>query len=609
MPHIPNLRTINDQGKSVSNLGAPLRRDRASARDVRALPQGYLDTPNLIYSDWLKKSGGIDQPVGSVPSGTKVAVIGGGIGGMAAAYELQKCGADVTLFESGDRVGGRCYSIALGSSDIAEMGAMRFPPSEDLLYYYAAELGFKFEDNFPDPGHYETFISYKGNGMLWPAGTQPPEAFKKVHDGWVDFVTNGVRKSGQTAFVSATKLQELLRGIDKNPGNVAVVTEAFQAYLDEFGADSFYTGLKKIFGKDHKWDPPGGAVWDDEDFTKFGTLGVGSGGFGPLYTVGFNYIFRLIPNGLETDQAIFPAGIQRLCETLRSRFVARGGSVILGTPAEISSVGGDHVVLSVNGPTGKLKEKVDRVIVATSTRSMEMGQFLTGPNYPESGNLPALSPAAVEAVSRIHVVSSTKLFVRTKKFWSDSKYPRNILTDTKVPQLYTLNYGGKEGDTETGMVLVTYTWQDDSTKTLAFDDKKGLLEELKRQLALVVQSTEFADYADQIVPIEGDDDIQMISWQTEPGFFGGFTLAQPGQDTYIQQVFFDFMKAKQAGDADSGVYLATDCITFNGGWIDGALQSSLNAVSAVVLSVGGKFNEHSANSAPINVLDPSRYAY
>ena len=372
MPHIPNLRTINDQGKSVSNHGAPLRRVRASARDVRALPQGYLDTPNLIYSDWLKKSGGIDQPVGSVPGGTKVAVIGGGIGGMAAAYELQKCGADVTLFESGDRVGGRCYSIALGSSDIAEMGAMRFPPSEDLLYYYAAELGFKFEDNFPDPGHYETFISYKGNGMLWPAGTQPPEAFKKVHDGWVDFVTNGVRKSGQTAFVSATKLQELLRGIDKNPGNVAVVTEAFQAYLDEFGVDSFYTGLKKIFGKDHKWDPPGGAVWDDEDFTKFGTLGVGSGGFGPLYTIGFNYIFRLIPNGLETDQAIFPAGIQRLCETLRSRFVARGGSVILGTPAEISSVGPRGPKLHIWASGGTFREQTVHLCFADGAQHFRL---------------------------------------------------------------------------------------------------------------------------------------------------------------------------------------------------------------------------------------------
>jgi protoporphyrinogen/coproporphyrinogen III oxidase len=42
------------------------------------------------------------------------AVIGGGIAGMAAAYELKKAGFDVTVFEAGDRVGGRIMTITKG---------------------------------------------------------------------------------------------------------------------------------------------------------------------------------------------------------------------------------------------------------------------------------------------------------------------------------------------------------------------------------------------------------------------------------------------------------------------------------------------------------------
>lgn len=38
---------------------------------------------------------------------TRVAVVGGGITGLAAAWELLGAGADVTLFEAGDRLGGR----------------------------------------------------------------------------------------------------------------------------------------------------------------------------------------------------------------------------------------------------------------------------------------------------------------------------------------------------------------------------------------------------------------------------------------------------------------------------------------------------------------------
>jgi tryptophan 2-monooxygenase len=72
-----------------------------------------------------------------------------------------------------------------------------------------------------------------------------------------------------------------------------------------FGNDSFYTALQRIFGEKHEWDVPGGQVWTEDDFERFGTLGVGSGGFGAVYSAGFNSIFRLIVNGLESDQAIF----------------------------------------------------------------------------------------------------------------------------------------------------------------------------------------------------------------------------------------------------------------------------------------------------------------
>jgi protoporphyrinogen/coproporphyrinogen III oxidase len=42
------------------------------------------------------------------------AVIGGGIAGMAAAYELKKAGLQVTVFESRDRVGGRIWTVRKG---------------------------------------------------------------------------------------------------------------------------------------------------------------------------------------------------------------------------------------------------------------------------------------------------------------------------------------------------------------------------------------------------------------------------------------------------------------------------------------------------------------
>lgn len=47
-------------------------------------------------------------------SHSTAAVIGGGMAGMAAAYELRKAGFDVTVFESRDRVGGRIWTVRKG---------------------------------------------------------------------------------------------------------------------------------------------------------------------------------------------------------------------------------------------------------------------------------------------------------------------------------------------------------------------------------------------------------------------------------------------------------------------------------------------------------------
>ncbi|WP_152436721.1 FAD-dependent oxidoreductase, partial [Pseudomonas syringae] len=94
------------------------------------------------YGPFLKKcemTGGI----GSYSSGTptpRVAIVGAGISGLVAATELLRAGVkDVVLYESRDRIGGRVWSQVFDQTRphyIAEMGAMRFPPSATGLFHY-----------------------------------------------------------------------------------------------------------------------------------------------------------------------------------------------------------------------------------------------------------------------------------------------------------------------------------------------------------------------------------------------------------------------------------------------------------------------------------------
>jgi tryptophan 2-monooxygenase len=574
--------------------------------------QAFVDTPNFIYSNWLNASGGINAPIGRL-SGT-VGIVGGGAAGCVAAFELQKTGAKVTLFdaETAEEVadqrppGGRLYSSqfrdsnGVATGDIAEMGAMRFPPSEEALFYYLNAFNIPTNATFPDPGKVPTWVYYKGHGQLWSNPSVAPNGFERVWNGWIALVNNGITTQNGTAFWSSVSFNNTLQNSPTNGTALAQVTNAWQSYLNEFGNDSFYTGMAKIFSPQHKWLVPAGQVWSAEDFTKFGTLGIGSGGFGPLYGIGFNYIYRLLTNALETDQRFVPGGISQLCQAFIGRFTQLGGHYASKTLVKNVKVNSNKTVTVTlaNGTT----QTFDRVIAATTTRAMEMNMSLSDAQFNLPANQRTTSLEVGEAIDRIHVVSSTKLFLRTKKFWTNTRFPRNILSDTKLPQLYTLDYGNPQS----GVVLVTYTWEDDAIKTQALDGPE-LLEVLKAEIRTITAGTNFADYADQLVPFTGslERDLRFLNWQSTKDYFGAFTLAQTGQDPYIDTIYRDFGKA--GTPVDNLVYIAGDCTSWTGGWADGALQSGLNCAAGVIRSLNGTFTV--SNSNPITAVAPARYQY
>jgi monoamine oxidase len=93
-------------------------------------------------------------------SGT-IAVLGAGISGLVAAYELERLGHEVVLLEADARIGGRILTHRFAGPDgpLAELGAMRIPANHDLTLRYVEELGLRprlrtFRNILTDPANY-----------------------------------------------------------------------------------------------------------------------------------------------------------------------------------------------------------------------------------------------------------------------------------------------------------------------------------------------------------------------------------------------------------------------------------------------------------------------
>jgi monoamine oxidase len=81
----------------------------------------------------------------------KVLILGAGMAGLVAAYELTQLGHDITILEARTRPGGRVHTLREPFSDglYAEAGAARIPDHHDLTLKYVRLLSLPLEPMYP----------------------------------------------------------------------------------------------------------------------------------------------------------------------------------------------------------------------------------------------------------------------------------------------------------------------------------------------------------------------------------------------------------------------------------------------------------------------------
>src|SRR5262245_16337645 len=134
----------------------------------------------LPFVDPFARAGDVQALTRRGPA-QKVIVVGAGLAGLCAAYQLTRAGHEVLVLEAQRRAGGRVETLRDFAEDLcAETGATRIPDHHHFALKYVKEFGLEL-DPFLAPGapvyhlRGQRLVVRPGDKPEWPAALTPEE--------------------------------------------------------------------------------------------------------------------------------------------------------------------------------------------------------------------------------------------------------------------------------------------------------------------------------------------------------------------------------------------------------------------------------------------------
>ncbi|MCQ4043224.1 flavin monoamine oxidase family protein [Streptantibioticus rubrisoli] len=514
------------------------------------------------YDSWLRHPAGL----GSLPpgtAGTEVAVVGGGMAGITAAYELMRLGLRPVLYEA-EQLGGRMRSVPFPEDPerVAEMGAMRFPLSARSLFHYIDLLGLR---TFPFPNPLapstpSTVIDLNGRRHTARSVEELPGIYQEVADAW--------DKALQERAELSTVRDAMRRG------DVETLKLVWNRLVMEFDDQSFYGFLATS---------PTFQSFRHREI--FGQVGFGTGGWDTDFPNSFLEILRVVFTEADDNQVGIAGGCQQ---------VPRG--LWRHSPADLAHWPAGTSLAALHG--GAPRPAVTRIRRTPDGFSVTDADD-TVREYPAVVFTPhvwtllhridcdprILPTEHWTAVERTHYMGSSKLFVLVDRpFWRDADPDtgHDVMGMTLTDRMPRGVYLFEDGPDRPAVMCLSYTWNDDSLKY-------ATLSAAERLEALLTGLTAIHPNVDIRSHIIGDP--ITITWETEPHFMGAFKSNLPGQYRYQRRLFTQFMQ-DTVDPQHRGFFLCGDDVSWTAGFAEGAVTTALNAVWGVVNHLGGGTHPH-----------------
>lgn len=524
----------------------------------------------FAYDDWMTHPAGL----GTLPSaalGSEVAVIGAGMAGMVAAYELMRLGLRPVVYEP-DRIGGRLRSepFVPGEPEVAELGGMRFPISSSAFFHYVDGFGLRTRA-FPNPlteAAGSTVIDIGGQTFYARTLDDLPPIYREISDAW---------NAALERIAGYTGLQQAIRERD-----TAEVKRRWNALVADWDDHSFYDFLATSVEF-------GSLSFRHREL--FGQVGFGTGGWDSDFANSMLEILRVVLTNCDSDQYLVVGGAEQVPRRLWTHAPHRISHWPIGTSLSSLHRGAPRAGVRALRRLGPNQIEVtdrwgDKKVFPAVLATCQAWLLSTEIDCDET----LFSQDLWMALDRTRYMQSSKTFVMVDRpFWTDRDPAtgRDLLSMTLTDRLTRGTYLFDNGPDRPGVICLSYTWMSDALKMLPHSVERRV----ELALAALKKIYPDLDIADHIVgrPIT-------VSWEDDPNFLGAFKGALPGHYRYNTRMYGHFHNQHLLPEAERGIFIAGDDVSFTPAWVEGAVQTGLNAVWGVMTHFGGR--SHPDNPGP-----------
>ncbi len=481
-----------------------------------------------------------EAPVNPLPleqngAGKKVIILGAGLAGMSAAYELSKLGYQCTILEARNRSGGRCWSVRKNASNTEtgnvvqtaafdeglyyNAGPSRIPHHHQLTLHYCKELKVPLQvyNNVNESAYY--FSEGKG-----PLSNRKIRAREVHHD---------VRGYMMELLAKAVDSKQLDLGMTKEDGEKILEYIRAEGGLD---IDKAYkaSARRGYTNAPGAGDEPG-TIADAHPLAAI----LGSGLLDPDFYNVAEYTYEL---QMTMFQAI--GGMDMIAKA----FEKQVGKMIRFN-AEVVAVKNNSTGVDVSYKS------------SNGVQNLQADLCICTIPLPVLSNIDHnFSSDVSRAIDYITYIQTGKIGLQFKRrFWEEDEQVYGGITHTNN-ELTQIFYPSYDYQSDKGILLGYYNFNDKAKRTGDLSPKE------REQLALSKGSLIHPQYAKEF------ENSFSVSWHKTLYSMGGWAIySNEERQTYYKALL----------QPDKQVYFAGEHMTYLNAWMAGAFESARATVAAI----------------------------